>query len=67
MRSEFEAEVRAEQELKYQNGKNGTQPIGRLSSGISQNKVNPSISRLCLSSRKYNKYEDKRTLILNEK
>ena len=28
MRPEFEAEVRAEQELKYQKGKKGTQPIG---------------------------------------
>ena len=28
MRPEFEAEVKAEQELKYQKGKKGTQPIG---------------------------------------
>ena len=28
MRREFEAEVKAEQELKYQKGKKGTQPIG---------------------------------------
>jgi hypothetical protein len=27
-RAEFEAEVRAKQELKYQEGKKGTQPIG---------------------------------------